>query len=167
MYGITHYRYNDCVAEDLKTLPGGIKLHKDCAENFSRMQEAAKKDGVTIYPVSGYRSSEYQKTVFKKKFIDKNNPTPEEMKSRLRFSAPSGFSEHHTGYAVDINCTSQSFENTQAYKWLMEHAHEHGFELSFEKNGHQNLGYEPWHWRYVGSDEAKKTFEQARANRPY
>ena len=161
-FGITHYRYKDCAPADLTDIGGGIKIHKKCASAFRKMQQAAAKDGVALYIVSGYRSSKYQVTVFKKKFADKNYPTQSEMKSRLRFSAPSGFSEHHTGLAIDINSTSQSFANTKMYKWLEEHAAEYGFELSFPKNGHQGLGFEPWHWRYVGDDETKAVFAQAR-----
>lgn len=160
-YGITHYKYADCKPEDLVNV-GGHKVHKKCAEAFSKMQQDAAKAGCNIYIVSGYRSSSYQVAVFKKKFNDKNYPTESEMKSRMRFSAPSGFSEHHTGFAIDINSTSQNFANTKEYRWLKEHAAEYGFEMSFPKDGHQGLGFEPWHWRYVGSVESRKIFNQAR-----
>ena len=162
VFGITHYKYKDAKSENLVTINGSIKVHKKCAEAFKAMQEQAKKDGINLQIVSGFRSEKYQITVFKKKFIDKENPTPEEMKSRLRFSAPSGFSEHHTGLAIDINSTEQSFANTKEYKWLKEHAQDFGFEISFPQNGHQGLGFEPWHWRYVGDEESKEVFKVAR-----
>lgn len=151
-YGITHYKYEDCKKEDLVDI-GGIKVHRKRAEAFEEMKKAAVKEGVNIRIVSGFRSTQYQKTVFKKKFGVQNSPTDKEFEARLRFSAPSGFSEHHTGLAIDINSTEQSFANTKEYKWLQEHASEYGFEMSFPENGKQGLGFEPWHWRYIGKEE--------------
>lgn len=161
-YGITHYKYNDCASAALVDIGNGIKVHHKCNEAFKEMQAAAAKEGLNIYIVSGFRSEKYQITVFKRKFADKNFPTEEEFKSRLAFSAPSGYSEHHTGLAIDINSTSQSFANTREYEWLQEHANEYGFELSFPENGEQGLGYEPWHYRYIGDDESKEIFKAAR-----
>ena len=161
-YGITHYKYSDCNPKDPVDVGGGIKVHTKCKAAFEKMQAAAKKDGVNIYIVSGFRSEKYQINVFKKKFANKEYPTPDEFQKRLRFSAPSGFSEHHTGLAIDINSTEQSFANTKEYEWLKENAHEFGFEISFPENGKQGLGFEPWHWRYVGDEESKEIFEAAR-----
>ncbi len=157
--GITHYKYSDCKASDLVTI-NGIRVHKDCAEAFKRMQADAQKEGVNLRIVSGFRSTEYQKTVFPKKFKNKKNPTEHEFVSRLKFSAPPGFSEHHTGYAIDINSLEQTFEGTKAYKWLQQHAKDYDFEISFPRNNKQGLGFEPWHWRYVGTEEAKKTYKK-------
>ncbi|MDR1327685.1 MAG: D-alanyl-D-alanine carboxypeptidase family protein [Heliobacteriaceae bacterium] len=159
--GTTHYRYPECKQSDLQEI-NGIKVHPKCAENFIKMQKDARKEGVSLNIISGFRSINYQKTVFAKKFIDKKNPTPEEMKKRIKFSAPPGFSEHSTGLAIDINSLEQSFQNTKEYEWLLKNAGNYGFELSFSKNNSQNLGFEPWHWRYVGDEESKKTFEKAR-----
>lgn len=159
--GITHYKYSDCKASDIVTVDG-MKVHKDCAEAFKKMREDAKKDGVNLRIVSGFRSTEYQKTVFPKKFRNKTNPTEKEFIARLKFSAPPGFSEHHTGLAIDINSLEQTFAHTKAYKWLSEHAKDYGFEMSFPQNNKQGLGFEPWHWRYVGTEDAKNTFRQAR-----
>lgn len=159
--GVTHYKYSDCKPSDLVTI-NGMKVHKDLAIAFKKMQANAKADGVNLNIVSAYRSTEYQKVVFPKKFSNKKNPTEEQFISRLKFSAPPGFSEHHTGLAIDINSTEQTFANTKAYKWLKEHASEYGFEMSFPQGNKQGLGFEPWHWRFVGTSEAKQTFAQAR-----
>lgn len=159
--GITHYKYSDCKPSEIVTV-NGMKVHKDCAAAFKKMQQAAKEQGIDLRIVSGFRSTEYQKTVFPKKFTNKKNPSEKEFISRLKFSAPPGFSEHHTGYAIDINSLEQTFESTKAYKWLSEHAKEYGFEMSFPKDNKQGLGFEPWHWRYVGTEDARKTFRQAR-----
>ena len=159
--GIKHFKYEDANPDDLVNL-GSFKVQKDLAEKFKEMQAAAKKDGVNLYIVSATRTKKYQVTVFKKKFNDKNNPTESELFSRVKWSAPSGYSEHHTGYAVDLNSTNVNFANTKEYKWLLENAEKYGFEISFPKDNKQNVGFEPWHWRYVGNDETKEIFKLAR-----
>lgn len=169
-FGITHYRYEDCRQEDLVKVDG-FRVRKDCAEAFKEMKKAAKKEGVNLKVVSGYRSSHYQIQVFCCRFKDANGqyiyPTDEQMKARLRYSAPSGYSEHHTGLAIDINETEEWFKDSSAYPWLLKHAHEYGFENSFPENNYQGLGFEPWHWRYIGvKGENKNIFAQARKNDP-
>jgi len=162
-FGITHYRYADCVLENLVKVDG-FRVRKDCAEAFKKMKTAAKKEGVNLKVVSGYRSSHYQIQVFRRKFGGKY-PTNDEMKARLKYSAPSGYSEHHTGLAVDINETEDWFKNTKEYEWLCKHACEYGFENSFPENNAQGLGFEPWHWRYVGTNgENENIFRHARQN---
>ena len=168
LFGITHYKYEDC---DLKKLVlcGKMRVRDDCANAFKEMKQAAKKDKITLNIVSGYRSSHYQISVFKMKFKDNKGkylyPTAEKMKARLKFSAPSGYSEHHTGLAIDINSTEDDFKDTPAYQWLIKNAYKYGFELSFPENNSQGLGFEPWHWRYIGKNgENKKIFQSARKN---
>lgn len=162
-YGITHYHYDDCKPENL-TGYGEYKVHKDCLNAFLKMQSDAKEENMNLEIVSAYRSSKYQIEVFKRKFIS-DVPTDEDFKARLKYSAPSGFSEHHTGLALDINLTEEEFELTPEFRWLVEHAAKYGFEMSFPKNNAQGLGYEPWHWRYVGvNSEYNKIFESAKLN---
>lgn len=153
--GITHYKYADCAEENLVTC-GEKQVHKDLAKAFVQMQNDALKDGIKLEIISGFRSIEYQKTIFPCKF--KGDPTEEEFIARLKYSAPAGFSEHHTGLAIDINSLEEDFADTKEYEWLLEHAKNYGFEMSFPKNNKQGLGFEPWHWKYTGTKEAKKTF---------
>ena len=153
--GITHYKYADCAKENLVTC-GEKQVHKDLAKAFVQMQNDALKDGIKLEIISGFRSIEYQKTIFPCKF--KGDPTEEEFIARLKYSAPAGFSEHHTGLAIDINSLEEDFADTKEYEWLLEHAKDYGFEMSFPKNNNQGLGFEPWHWKYTGTEEAKKTF---------
>ena len=167
-FGITHYHYADCLIEDLVKVDG-FRVRKDCAEAFKKMKKSAKNEGLKLKVVSGYRSSHYQIQIFRRKFKDANGqyiyPTDEQMKARLKYSAPSGYSEHHTGLAVDINETEDWFKDTKEYEWLLKHAGEYGFENSFPENNSQGLGFEPWHWRYVGiNGENKKIFYNARSN---
>lgn len=158
---VTHYRYNDCNSADLKSVGNGQQMHKDAAAAFKNMQAAAAKAGITLSAVSGFRSKQYQIGTFKKK-----GSSDAVIKERVKVSAPSGFSEHHTGYAVDINSLSENFANTAAFKWLSQHAKDYGFEMSFPKNNFQGVAYEPWHWRYVGNQTAKNTFSTVRSQDP-
>jgi D-alanyl-D-alanine carboxypeptidase len=83
-------------------------------------------------------------------------------------SAPPGFSEHSTGYAVDLGDGSEpatnlapSFDQTAAFAWLQAHGARYHFTLSFPRDNPQGVSYEPWHWRFEGSAEALKVFEPA------
>ena len=165
--GTIHYKYEDCKKSELVSSVNGLKLRRDAAKAFNEMKAAAAKEGIKLTCVSGCRPTDYQVNTFKKKFKDANNPTVEEIKSRVKVSAPSGYSEHHTGLAVDINSTSNDFKNTPAYKWLQKHAHEYGFEQSFPAGNAQGLSEESWHYRYVGKNfENDYIFRHAIANDP-
>lgn len=160
--GITHLKYEDCDENNLINFTKERKVHKKVLSAFEKMKSSAEKDGIEIFILSGFRSKSYQKDLFKIKFKDKLNPTEEEFKSRLKFSAPCGYSEHHTGLAIDINSIEDDFAYTKEYEWLKNNAEKYGFEMSFPKNNKQNVGYEPWHWRYVGDEDSRKIFESAR-----
>ena len=73
-------------------------------------------------------------------------------------SLPPGASEHNMGVAMDIVNTKESFENTKEFKWLQAHAADYGFILRYPKDkvSITKVAYEPWHWRYVGVEDAKK-----------
>ena len=174
-FDITHYRYQDCPECDLTKVPTclycantnkGIYIHPDCLNAFIKMAEAALKDNIQLSIESAYRSSKYQIEVFKRKLDNPNTPSDISLAARLKFSAPAGYSEHHTGLAIDICSTENDFADSIEYKWLLNNADKYGFELSFPKNNNQNLGFEPWHWRYVGSDTAIKVFNKARKHLP-
>jgi zinc D-Ala-D-Ala carboxypeptidase len=134
------------------------------AAAFGRMQADAAQAGVKLIPISGFRSVADQVKLFERQIKRRGS---EENAARL--SAPPGYSEHHTGYALDIGDGNQpaadlkyEFENTAAYQWLRTHAPQvYGFELSFPENNKQGVSFEPWHWRYTGSQEAKQIFAVA------
>ena len=74
---------------------------------------------------------------------------------------PPGYSEHATGLAADLNTPEhtsldEGFENTAAFRWLCQHAVEYGFILRYPKEAEAvtEITYEPWHWRYVGPENA-------------
>ena len=88
---------------------------------------------------------------------------------RAEVSAPPGYSEHHTGYAIDIgdgNAPTTNLEtdfaSTAAFRWLEQNALKYSFELSFPPDNPQGVSYEPWHWRFVGDRDSLETFYKVR-----
>lgn len=144
-------------------------LNLEAAEAFKQMKLAAQKDGIELIAISGFRSVSDQKKLFERQIQRKGSK-----QVAARLSAPPGFSEHHTGYALDIwdgkspeTLLKSAFESTQAYRWLKAHAAQYGFELSFPANNPQGVSYEPWHWRFVGSPNAIKIFADAKNLKSY
>lgn len=112
------------------------------------MKAAALQDNVILEVVSAFRSIDRQIEIIQNK-LDRNMP----IEQILTLSAPPGYSEHHTGCAIDINtpgciATEEEFENTDAYRWLDEHAGRFGFSLSYPRDNTLGFIYEPWHWRF-------------------
>ena len=110
------------------------------------MKTAAAKDGVSIFLVSAFRSVARQNEIIREKL---NAGTG--IDETLTLCAPPGFSEHHTGHAIDIACPDSpelevDFENTEAFQWLTLHAPRFGFGLSYPRDNGLGYQYEPWHW---------------------
>ena len=135
---------------------GGGKMERVAAEKFKKMSDAAKKDGINIYNVSGYRSYNTQKDLYNG-YVKRNGQTKADT-----FSARPGTSEHQTGLATDINSVSDSFANTKEYKWLINNSYKYGFILRYPKGKEHITGYkyEPWHFRYLGEEVAKFIYEK-------
>ena len=131
---------------------------------LDRMAEAARQDGVHLLLRSGYRTHDHQSRLF----FGGARARGISLAERARVSAPPGFSEHHTGYAIDLDDANdprylrQSFDQTRAGKWLFKNARRFCFELSFPRGNPQRVIYEPWHWRFVGTEEARRVFAPAR-----
>jgi D-alanyl-D-alanine carboxypeptidase len=162
-----HLAYIEAPASELQpiTPDGQIKLRTAAAQKFQAMSAAAGKEGVILVPISGFRSIDDQKHLFFDVKAERGQVTTE----RAEVSAPPGYSEHHTGYAVDIGDgntpatnLSPDFENTAAFKWLEKNAPYYSFEISFPKNNPQGVSYEPWHWRFVGDRDSLETFYRAK-----
>ena len=140
---------------NLESNYGGGRLEKETAEYFKKMSDDAKKDGISIKNVSGYRSYDTQVNLY-------NNYVKKDGKAKAdTYSARAGTSEHQSGLASDINYVSSSFENTSAFKWLSKNAYKYGFILRYPKGKEFITGYmyEPWHYRYVGEEVAKFIYE--------
>ncbi|MBD0336122.1 MAG: D-alanyl-D-alanine carboxypeptidase family protein [Cyanobacteria bacterium Co-bin13] len=163
-----HRAYENAPAEDLiaLTADGQIRLRRAAAEKFQDMAAAAAAEGVILVPLSGFRSQEDQERLFFEIKADRG----ESASTRAEVSAPPGYSEHHTGYALDIGDgrspaadVEPEFEQTDAYRWLRQNAAYYGFEISFDRNNPQGVAYEPWHWRFVGDRDSLETFYQTDA----
>jgi D-alanyl-D-alanine carboxypeptidase len=161
-----HLPYEEANPEDLTaiTADGAIRLRPAAAERWIEMVEAARRDGITLAALSGYRTETEQDYLFFEVKEQRNQPPSE----RAEVSAPPGFSEHHTGYAIDIGDANRSsthltveFENTPGFQWLETNAARFGFELSFPPDNPQGIAYEPWHWRFVGDSDSLETFYRA------
>lgn len=132
--------------------PGG--LQKVFTTNFNKMKEDASKEGVSLKIISGFRSYETQKILY-------NNYVKSDSKANAdRYSARPGHSEHQTGLAADINNISYTWDTTKEGKWLNDNCYKYGFVIRYPKNGESKTGYmfEPWHIRYLGTDLAKKLY---------
>jgi zinc D-Ala-D-Ala carboxypeptidase len=128
------------------------------------MVSAARSSGVNITTISAFRSVEDQKRLF----FGVGAARGQQPTKRAEVSAPPKYSEHHTGYAIDVGDASvpatnlnQNFDTTPAYKWLKANAATYSFELSFPKDNIQKVSYEPWHWRFVGDINSLETFYKA------
>jgi zinc D-Ala-D-Ala carboxypeptidase len=122
------------------------------ASAWRKLKAAALTDGIELHIVSAFRSIERQAEIVRQKL--ENGLTIEDI---LSVSAPPGFSEHHTGRAIDISTPgSRAFEveldQTQAYAWLVEHAARFGYSLSFPAGNPWGYQYEPWHWCFQGTE---------------
>ena len=139
-------------------------LDLEAANAFIIMVEEAKAQGINLMPISGFRTVAQQQELFAKQTERYGSES-----AAAQLSAPAEFSEHHTGYAIDIGDSDRpetdldaSFADTAAYQWLLNNAYIFGFEQSFLPNNPQGLSFEPWHWRYVQSERAAQIFETAR-----
>ena len=153
-----YYLEEDYVPNDLEELNkqyalNNMKMVKDAKEAFETMSKDAKKEGLKIIAMSTYRDYAYQTTLY-------NNYVKQDGKEAAdTYSGRPGFSEHQTGYAVDVYNDDESYTNfhlTKEFKWMQEHAKEYGFILRFPKGKENETGYqyESWHYRYVGLEAA-------------
>ena len=158
-----HLPYAEIPKEKLVLIEPNIEVHIDMHDSLLKMRDAAKKEGIYLVFLSGYRSINLQNEIFYSLKSVRNQEATE----RARVSAPPGYSEHSTGFAIDIGDATQretdfetDFENTDAFRWLLRNAAKFHFKLSFNKDN-KYIDYEPWHWRYEGSIEALKVFESS------
>ena len=126
------------------------RLTPDTAASWQEMLSAAREAGITLMIVSGFRSIEYQASLIRKKIN-----AGQELSDILAVNAAPGFSEHHTGRAIDIASPgsrplTEDFESSEAFAWLEENAARFGFSMSYPRENPQGFIYEPWHWAKTG-----------------
>ena len=160
------YVPDDLIEISQKVRSYGIACaRKDIVDDLLAMVSGARADGVELMVTSGYRKPEIQKHLYDLWF------QLEGVKAVNEVAYP-GFSEHQLGTAFDFTDTSignalvsRQFGTSKGGRWMQENAHRFGFSMSFPKNKLVETGfeYEPWHWRYVGVENATKLKEMGKA----
>lgn len=165
MICLNRYRCVDASVEDnisLSYVAGSSELMDSrAAAAYEKMYDAAAEDGIYLTPCSGYRSYSRQKTLyyeFVNEYIYAGYTESEAHDLASKRRNPPGSSEHNIGICMDIICAASSanFQNTAAYAWLDAHAQDYGFILRYPEDKVDITGvkFEPWHWRYVGVENA-------------
>jgi D-alanyl-D-alanine carboxypeptidase len=122
-----------------------VSVRKAIMPAVLEMTDAARADGVTLVFSSGYRSYEYQISVYAREVKMYGKETAD------RESAQAGMSQHQLGTAIDFGSITNTFADTRAGKWIAAHAWEYGFSLSYPRGYEELTGYryESWHYRYI------------------
>lgn len=133
----------------------GIYLVAEARDNFYKLVDKAKEEGLTIRAISAYRGYTYQKRLYNK-YVEADGVNKADT-----YSARPGFSDHQTGLAIDVDNTISSFENftnTKEYQWMLDNSYKYGFILRYPsgKESITTYQFESWHYRYVGLKLAKK-----------
>jgi D-alanyl-D-alanine carboxypeptidase len=116
------------------------------ARAWRSLRGAAARDGIVLEAISGYRSHDYQLGIFERKL-----GRGQSVEQILTVNAAPGYSEHHSGRALDIGApgeppAEESFEQTPAFAWLRAHGGAYGFVMSYPRDNPHGIVYEPWHW---------------------
>lgn len=128
------------------------ELVPDACHAWHRLKMAAKKQGHDLFIVSAFRSVSRQAEIIRDK--QRSGISNDAI---FAVSAPPGFSEHHTGRAIDISTPGyavleEEFEHSPAFHWLEENAQHLGFSMSYPRGNKLGYLYEPWHWCYDGKN---------------
>jgi len=127
-----------------------ISMEPAAAAAWARMRDAAAADGCTLVAISGFRSIKRQDEIIRGRLSKGVR-----IDAVLRTMAAPGYSEHHTGRAIDVGAPgepllTEGFSLTREFSWLVDHAHEYGFRLSYPRDNAHGIAFEPWHWCFSG-----------------
>lgn len=131
----------------------GLNINKEAYDAYLKMKTAMNKEKLNIQIISAYRSYDYQEELYERYLKNEKQEIVD------TYSARPGFSEHHTGLAIDIDNTKLDFNKfylTKEFIWMNNNAHKYGFILRYPKDKEKITGYkyEPWHYRYLGVEIA-------------
>jgi D-alanyl-D-alanine carboxypeptidase len=140
------------------------RLTPDTAAEWRNMKQAAAEAGVQLLLVSGFRSVRHQADIIRRKLA-----AGQSIEAILVVNAAPGFSEHHTGRAVDVATPgtrplTADFERSDAFRWLTDNAAAFGFRMPFGRNNRFGFEYEPWHWSRLDAQERKRRDSRAPAS---
>lgn len=151
-----NYEIDDLITLDKDYSKKSEKVRNVIYKDLVRMFDDAKKEGLNLNVVSGFRTNDKQNTLFNNSV--KNNG----LEHALIYSAKAGHSEHQLGLAIDINNVTEKFKDTKEYEWLKNNSYKYGFIERYKKGSENITGfaYEPWHYRYVGIDASTKIYTE-------
>jgi D-alanyl-D-alanine carboxypeptidase len=126
------------------------KLAPNAASAWRKMKITAENNGAKLLVVSAFRSVAYQCQIIERKLAARQN-----IGEILRVSAAPGFSEHHTGRAIDLTAPNskpltEEFDKTLEFDWLTRCAKDFGFAMTYPRGNKFGVIYEPWHWMFHG-----------------
>jgi len=142
----SHAEAEDLVSVGVDIYGRDRQLTPHAAGRWTELRATAQQDGVVLLLVSAFRTLEYQRQIFERKIR-----AGESLEGILKVNTPPGYSEHHTGRAVDLTTPgcpplTEEFETTAAFAWLVRHAHRFGFAMTYPRGNRFGIAYEPWHW---------------------
>lgn len=150
---------------ELTELSNGQNVDSRIYPSLQQMFDDMRAQGIYPTVASGYRTSKKQQSLMDEKiksFIAQGYSRSNAATEALKWVSAAGYSEHQTGLAVDINADGVNSTGNQVYDWLADNAWEYGFILRYpeDKTEITHTSFEPWHYRYVGTEAAKVIFEQ-------
>lgn len=150
---------------ELSNIDEDRQFDKRAIKYLNNMMADMSDDGITnIWIQSAYRSVEEQEKLYNNsinKYVNQGKSREEAEKLTLEYINKPGASDHNLGLAVDFNYVDESFEDLKGFEWLQKNAENYGFVLRYPKYKEEitQIKYEPWHWRFVGQEHAKKMNE--------
>ena len=154
-----NYVPDDLVDVEKEYARDSAKINRTAYENFKKMADDAKKEGLTLLITTAYRNYNFQATLY-------NNYVRQDGKEQAdTYSARPGYSEHQLGYSADLTNKERvsfgEFKNTKEFAWLKNNAYKYGFIIRYTEANQYITGYVPesWHYRYVGEEIAKYIYE--------
>ncbi len=165
----THALPDDFTVEVTK-LRSGHAIDSRAYPDLQDMMDAARSEGLSPIICSSFRTMETQQRLFQNQidaYVSRGYSQDDAAREAAVWVAIPGTSEHQLGLAVDIvdesyQLLDEQQEQTPVQQWLMAHCHEYGFVLRYptDKSEITGIGYEPWHYRYVGKEAAAEIMAQ-------
>ena len=142
----------------------GTQLEAEAAMQYRCLAAAAQADGISLTLAAGYQEADTRAAAYdaqKQQYLDRHKSEQDAAALAASILPTAQSNEHGTGYAVDILSADYpdrdtGFADTRAFEWLTAYAAEYGFILRYpqDKQAVTGVVYEPWHWRYVGVENA-------------